>query len=197
MVSQLWTSLLLAAVTCTQHVVAANPKIALAHFMVEETWAYTVAQWKTDISAAQQIGLDGFALNWKPPGCQNPPLDWLETQIGNAYTAAQNTGFKLILSFDMSYYTCGSSNWNEGSMASIIEQYYSNPAQLTWGGVLSSRHSQATTPHTANLSSSLSHPASKTRASQSCWLLLCTVRQELQAHRHRPCSQTTPRSMDT
>jgi len=121
-------SLLLAAI----HAQAASAKIALAHFMVQESYAYTVAEWQTDIAAAQQMGLDGFALNWIPPDCTpDNSLPWQITQIANAYAAAQGTTFKLMHSFDMSYTTCNI-NWNQTFMVNMISKYAQNSAQLKW-----------------------------------------------------------------
>jgi len=130
-------SLLLAAI----HVQAASAKIALAHFMVQESYAYTVDEWKLDIAAAQQIGLDGFALNWIPPDCNSPgdtSVQWQIGQIRNAYAAANtisNPPFYLMHSFDMSYFSCETGlNWNQTFMVKMINELGSQTSQLKWNG---------------------------------------------------------------
>jgi len=130
MVSMRSTLLLLAAAGAR----LVTAKTVLAHFMVQESYAYTVAEWKSDIAMAQQIGIDGFALNWIPPDCTSG-LDWMVDRIDKAYSAASGTGFKLMHSFDMSYSSCDNNAfWNQTFMQSMITKYASNTAQLTWNG---------------------------------------------------------------
>ena len=80
---------------------------------------YTVEDWKTDMSYAMEIGIDGFALN-------NANIDsYTPTQLANAYQAAEEMGFKVFISFDFSY-------WNNGDTAQItayMQQYAGHPAQ--------------------------------------------------------------------
>jgi len=109
----------------------ASAATVMAHFMVQESYAYNVAQWKTDIKAAQQVGIDGFALNWIPPDCESPSLRWQMNQIDQAYTAAAPLGFKIMLSFDMSYSVCNYF-WNTTFMETMISKYADNNATLLW-----------------------------------------------------------------
>ncbi|KAK5133810.1 hypothetical protein LTR08_007240 [Meristemomyces frigidus] len=102
----------------------------MAHFMVQNAYAYDVDQWKTDIASAQQVGIDGFALNWIPPDCQ-AGLDWTVDAIDDAFTAAESMGFKLMHSFDMSYSTCDI-YWNQTFMQDIISKYAGNSAAYRW-----------------------------------------------------------------
>lgn len=102
----------------------------LAHFMVQNSYAYDVDQWKTDMQAAQQVGIDGFALNWIPPDCQSH-LGWTADRIDDAFTAAQSMGFKLVHSFDMSYTECNV-YWNQTYMADILTKYAGNSATYRW-----------------------------------------------------------------
>ena len=102
----------------------------LAHFMVQNSYAYDVAQWKTDMTAAQQVGIDGFALNWIPPNCQGD-LSWTADRIGDAFTAAQEMGFKLVHSFDMSYSECNQ-YWSVDYMSEILTKYAGNSATYRW-----------------------------------------------------------------
>ena len=102
----------------------------MAHFMVQNAYAYDIAQWKTDIASAQQIGIDGFALNWIPPDCMTG-LDWTVDTIDDAFTAAEQMGFKLMHSFDMSYSVCNVF-WNQTFMADIISRNAGNSATYRW-----------------------------------------------------------------
>ena len=109
---------------------AASATDVFAHFMVMNTYAYDVDQWKKDMSSAQQMGIDGFALNWIPPDCQ-PGLSWTASRIDDAFTAAEQMGFKLMHSFDMSYSEC-SVYWNQTYMADIISQHSGSGAAYRW-----------------------------------------------------------------
>ncbi|EMC93240.1 glycoside hydrolase family 71 protein [Baudoinia panamericana UAMH 10762] len=105
-----------------------------AHFMVQNTYAYDINQWKTDMSQAQAIGVDGFALNWIPPDCV-PGLDWTVARINDAFTAAEQVGFKLMHSFDMSYSVCDV-YWNQTFMASILSTHAGSSAAYRWNSNL-------------------------------------------------------------
>lgn len=106
-------------------------KTVLAHFMVENSYAYNVAQWEADMTAAQQIGIDGFSLNWSPPDCSSPGLDWQVTRIDDAYKAASAVGFTLVISFDMSYSDC-TTYWNTTFMETMITRYAGSSPTLRW-----------------------------------------------------------------
>ena len=112
----------------------------LAHFMVQNSYAYNVATWQHDMTSAQQVGIDGFALNWIPPYCASTSpgstLAWQASSIANAFTAAEQQNFKLVLSFDMSY-GVGSNcptglAWNVTYMSSIISNYTNSSAAYKW-----------------------------------------------------------------
>lgn len=101
-----------------------------AHFMVQNSYAYDIDQWKTDMAVASDIGIDGFALNWIPPDCQDN-LDWMVDSIDDAFTAAQQVGFQLMFSFDMSYSSCNI-YWNQTFMQHMISKYAGNSATYRW-----------------------------------------------------------------
>ncbi|KAK4544089.1 hypothetical protein LTR36_004587 [Oleoguttula mirabilis] len=105
-----------------------------AHFMVQNTYAYTVDQWKTDMTSAQQVGIDGFSLNWIPPDCDTG-LSWMTDRIDDAFTAAESMGFSLIYSFDMSYSDCAVF-WNTTFMAGMINNYAGSSAAYRWNSNL-------------------------------------------------------------
>lgn len=109
---------------------AASATLVIAHFMVQNSYAYDVNQWVTDMTAAQDIGIDGFALNWIPPDCQ-PDLRWTASRIDDAFTAAEHVGFKLIHSFDMSYSECNV-YWNQTYMQDVIEKHAGSSATYRW-----------------------------------------------------------------
>ncbi|KAI9659427.1 MAG: hypothetical protein M1821_001685 [Bathelium mastoideum] len=111
-----------------------------AHFMVQNSYAYDVSTWKNDMTSAQQVGIDGFALNWIPPYCSSTDpkhsLAWQASSIANAFAAAEQQNFKLFFSFDMSY-GVGSNcptglAWNETYMSSIISNYTNSSAAYKW-----------------------------------------------------------------
>ena len=117
-----------------------NAADVFAHFMVQNSYAYSVSTWETDMTSAAQVGIDGFALNWIPPYCSttdpNKALGWQVDSIANAFTAAEQQDFKLVLSFDMSY-GVGSNcptglAWNETFMSSIISNYTNSSAAYKW-----------------------------------------------------------------
>ena len=65
-------------------------KFVFAHFMVGIVQNYQVSDWKQDMISAQEIGIDGFALN-------NAKIDsYTPTQLANAYQAAEEVGFKVF-----------------------------------------------------------------------------------------------------
>ncbi|PNS20145.1 Glucan endo-1,3-alpha-glucosidase agn1 [Sphaceloma murrayae] len=83
------------------------------------------------MASAKQMNLDGFALNWTPPDCQQPYLRWMPTQIDNAYKAAEEEGFVLTHSFDMSYSICDYF-WNTTYMTSTLVRHATSPSSLKW-----------------------------------------------------------------
>ncbi|THY74569.1 glycoside hydrolase [Aureobasidium pullulans] len=127
MFSKIWTVLALAAVSV--HLAAA--KSVVAHFMLDNSYAYTVGQWKTDMKVAQQAGIDGFSLNWIPPDCNSPSRKWQVDRIDDAFQAAEKTGFKLMFSFDMSYTTCNKF-WNTTFMTDMITKHAGSSAAMRW-----------------------------------------------------------------
>jgi glucan endo-1,3-alpha-glucosidase len=76
------------------------------------------------MKAAQAIGIDAFALNCASIDSYTP------TQLALAYEAAQQTDFKVFISFDFAY-------WNNGDTAQItayMQKYASHPAQMQYRG---------------------------------------------------------------
>jgi glucan endo-1,3-alpha-glucosidase len=103
-----------------------------AHFMVQNAWAYNQAQWKADMQSAKSIGIDAFAMNWMPPDCQSG-LSWQESRIEDAYKAAEDVGFKIVHSFDMSWTECNNGGyWNTTYMADVLQKHASSKATYRW-----------------------------------------------------------------
>lgn len=101
-----------------------------AHFMVQNSWAYNQKQWKEDMFSAKFIGIGAFAMNWMPPDCQSG-LQWQESRIDDAYKAAEEVGFKIVHSFDMSWTECNV-YWNTTYMAGVLQKHASSKATYRW-----------------------------------------------------------------
>jgi Glycosyl hydrolase family 71 len=81
----------------------------------------TQADWQSDIQAAKDAHIDGFALNIAPQD------SYTDTSLENAYDAAEAVGnFSLFLSFD---YLSGGP-WPIDRVISTINTYKSKPAQF-------------------------------------------------------------------
>ncbi|KAJ5506348.1 hypothetical protein N7453_005305 [Penicillium expansum] len=73
-------------------------KYVFAHFMVGIVEDYQLSDWKEDMTTAQSIGIDAFALNCASIDSYTP------TQLALAYEAAQQVNFKVFISFDFAYW---------------------------------------------------------------------------------------------
>ncbi|KAF4983704.1 hypothetical protein FZEAL_920 [Fusarium zealandicum] len=114
---------------CNPHPVPPTPiddmsRQVYAHYMVGLTDGQTPEQWQKDISDAQSVGIDGFALNIGP---QDP---WTTTQLQQAYSAANAASFKLFLSFDMQ--TPG--DWTAQAVAGLVNDFKDEAAQVKTDG---------------------------------------------------------------
>lgn len=108
----------------------ASAATVFAHFMLQNSYAYDQDQWESDMTTAKDIGIDGFALNWIPPNCAGDE-SWAVDRIDDAFTAAENVGFKLMYSFDMSYSECDI-YWNQTFMQEMITKYAGSSATYRW-----------------------------------------------------------------
>jgi glucan endo-1,3-alpha-glucosidase len=124
----------------------AHAKYVVAHFMVGNTYPYSVADWSRsdlfpnfvlfnvlftmplDIELAADKGLDGFVLNLGRDS-------WQPDRVADAFAAARDFGsdFKLFLSFDMTSLPCASPSDAEALMRYIIN-YYGHPNSLFYNG---------------------------------------------------------------
>ncbi|KAL2149203.1 hypothetical protein VTH82DRAFT_8551 [Thermothelomyces myriococcoides] len=91
-----------------------------AHYLVGLTCDQPPERWVQDIAAAQQAGIDGFALNIGP----SDPWTW--TQLDHAYRAAERSeAFFLFISFDMA-----AGSWSVAHVVSLIRRYQGSSAQM-------------------------------------------------------------------
>lgn len=107
---------------------SASSKYVIAHFMIGNSYPYTVDNWLADIFLAHSSGIDGFALN---VGVDT----WQPSQVANAYQAAlqSGTGFKLFMSFDMTSLPCTTAS-DAATLRTYITTYATHPNQLLYNG---------------------------------------------------------------
>ncbi|KAJ7109754.1 glycoside hydrolase [Mycena crocata] len=104
------------------------PKFVVAHFMVGNTFPYTLQDWTDDINLATASGLDGFALNVGPD-------DFQTTQTNNAFQAAETLGpnFKLFFSLDMSVLPCATVE-DGAALRARVKNFATHPNHLQLNG---------------------------------------------------------------
>ncbi|KAJ6550422.1 glycoside hydrolase family 71 protein [Mycena vulgaris] len=113
----------LAALLAT-NAISVNAQIVVAHFMAQNAFSYSQADWTNDINTAKATGIDGFALNVALP-------DYEVDRVATAFVAAQDADFKLFFSFDMTR------DWQASDIVSLVAAHATSPAMLTYnGGVL-------------------------------------------------------------
>lgn len=100
---------------------ATGTKYVFAHFIVGIVASYTQDDWTNDMTLAQSIGIDGFALDI---GMDS----YNDQQLGYAYAAAAALDFKVFLSFDFSYWSSADTSLIAGN----ITQYASQSSQFTY-----------------------------------------------------------------
>ncbi|TFK85418.1 glycoside hydrolase family 71 protein [Polyporus arcularius HHB13444] len=114
--------------TTPSNTTATQGRAVFAHFIVGNTYNYTVDSWSQDIVLAASKGIDAFALNIGSDA-------WESSQISNAYAAASkyngNTTnaaapFRLFFSFDMGSLPCSTA-----SHASTLQSYIRTYANST------------------------------------------------------------------
>lgn len=96
-----------------------HAKSVFAHFMAQNSYSYAESDWTNDMTTAQNIGIDGFALNIAAN-------DYEVDRIVDAYAAAEALDFKLFYSFDMSY------TWQQSDMVNIVANHSSSPSTFLW-----------------------------------------------------------------
>ncbi|KAH9856724.1 glycoside hydrolase family 71 protein [Lenzites betulinus] len=103
-------------------------KLVVAHFMVGNTFPYTINDWKEDIELASIHGIDAFVLN---VGVEL----WQKDSVKRCYAAASESDypFKLCLSFDMSSMRA-SSREDAYLLKDYIAIVAKHPRQLLYDG---------------------------------------------------------------
>ncbi|GMG27168.1 unnamed protein product [Aspergillus oryzae var. brunneus] len=85
---------------------------------------YQLSDWIADMTAAQAIGIDAFALNCASIDSYTP------TQLALAYQAAKQVNFKVFISFDFAYW----SNGDTEKITAYMREYAAHPAQMQYNG---------------------------------------------------------------
>ncbi|OHF01936.1 mutanase [Colletotrichum orchidophilum] len=101
-------------------------KPVYAHFMLGIVENYTTSDWRLDMTQAQEIGIDGFALNCAPARVDS----YTPKQLANAYQAASDLNFTVFISFDFAYWSTG----DTAEITSIVGNYSAHPAQARFDG---------------------------------------------------------------
>ncbi|KAK4096835.1 carbohydrate-binding module family 24 protein [Parathielavia hyrcaniae] len=101
----------------------AKAQAVFAHFMVGNTKAFGLDDWKREIRLAQQAGIDAFALNMANNDATN------NIALPLAFDAAASRGFKLFFSFDHA----GNGAWAKTVVRSMIDEYGVKPAHFKRG----------------------------------------------------------------
>jgi hypothetical protein len=117
--------LLLLVMTVTSVVAGSQPKWVFAHFIAGVASGMTDADWTSDIQAAKDAHIDGFALNIATQD------SYTDAVLEKAYTAAAAVGnFSLFLSFD---YASGGP-WPMDRVITTVNTYKNKPAQFYYQG---------------------------------------------------------------
>ncbi|KAK1460022.1 glycosyl hydrolase family 71 [Colletotrichum melonis] len=97
-------------------------RAVFAHFMLSNTCEYTVDEYKVDIGLAQQAHIDAFVLNF---GIHEEAI----VRLPDVFAAAEQTGFKLLLSFDYE----GAGAWPKERVIEIVSRFGPSPAYFKRG----------------------------------------------------------------
>jgi glucan endo-1,3-alpha-glucosidase len=96
-------------------------KSVFAHFIVGIVASYTQDDWTNDMTLAQSMGIDGFALDIGKDS-------YNDQQLGFAYAAAEAINFKVFISFDFNYWTSA----DVSTIAGYINTYGTKAAQFLY-----------------------------------------------------------------
>lgn len=95
-----------------------------AHFIMGNSYGYAQSNFEADMTAAQHLGIDGFALNIGED-------DWTWDRLYKAYMAAEAVGFKVFISFDMSNSNDFTQPWD---IINWIHSFGGYSSQYTYNG---------------------------------------------------------------
>ncbi|KAF8152842.1 glycoside hydrolase family 71 protein [Mycena galopus ATCC 62051] len=102
---------------------ASGEQYFFAHFVLGIVASYEQSDWEADMTLAQAIGIDAFALDIGTDS-------YNDQQLGFAYAAAASVGFKVFISFDFSYWT----DADIGTMSAYMQTYATLPGQFMYNG---------------------------------------------------------------
>ncbi|KAJ7866176.1 glycoside hydrolase family 71 protein [Mycena leptocephala] len=108
-------------VRSTELVERAGQKYVFAHFILGVVQTYVQSDWEADMTLAKSIGIDAFALDIGKDS-------YNQQQLGFAYAAAANVGFKVFISFDFAYWTAGDTS----TMTTYMQTYATQPGQFMY-----------------------------------------------------------------
>ncbi|TFK34633.1 glycoside hydrolase [Crucibulum laeve] len=116
----------------------APSNLVVAHFMVGNTYPYTVDDWTQDFQLAASKGIDAFALNigrdpWEPDRIADAFKAMAMIMAQPNSPLLPTPSFRLFLSFDMSSLPCGSPS-DADTIRSLIRAYAVHPAYLLFQG---------------------------------------------------------------
>ncbi|KAF0324854.1 glycosyl hydrolase family 71 [Colletotrichum asianum] len=97
-------------------------RAVFAHFMLSNTCEYTVDEYKVDIGLAQEAHIDGFVVNF---GIHEEAI----VKLPEFFFAAEQTGFKLLLSFDYE----GAGAWPKERVIELLNRFGPSPAYFKRG----------------------------------------------------------------
>ncbi|KAJ6260133.1 hypothetical protein Dda_4354 [Drechslerella dactyloides] len=103
-------------------------RIVTAHFVVGIAGGYSADNWKQDINAAKDMGIEAFALNIAKLSTDS----FTPTQLALAYSVAQSLNFKMYISFDFNWFVADGSSTSE--ITSYLQTYAAHPAALKRNG---------------------------------------------------------------
>ncbi|KAL2126620.1 hypothetical protein VTI74DRAFT_527 [Chaetomium olivicolor] len=101
----------------------AEAKAVFAHFMVGNTKAFGLDDWKHEIQLAQDAQIDAFALNMANDDSTN------DAALPLAFNAAEALNFKLFFSFDYA----GNGPWPKSTVTDMINKYGQSVAYFKRG----------------------------------------------------------------
>ncbi|KAJ6458972.1 glycoside hydrolase family 71 protein [Mycena sanguinolenta] len=111
------------SIRSTEVVQRDGQKYVFAHFILGIVSSYAQSDWEADMTLAQSIGIDAFALDIGKDSFN-------DQQLGFAYAAAASVNFKVFISFDFSYWSSGDID----TMATYMQTYATQAGQFMYNG---------------------------------------------------------------
>ena len=125
---------------CVTRIAALSLALILDLLQVQNSYSYAASEWQTDMSTAAGIGIDGFGrvFSFRQRGMwrlrltssQHRPGDYEVDRLVDSFNVAEELGFKLFFSFDMTY------SWSSSDMVSIVQTHASSSAMFKWNNAV-------------------------------------------------------------